>query len=94
MLGWILRFLLVVVLIRAVWRLLVGIVQGMTAASAPRPTRADAPVALVRDPVCGTFVLPSRALTLGRGEATRYFCSERCRDEYRAGRQARAALGD
>lgn len=93
MLGWILRFLLAVLLIRAVWRLLVGIVQGMTTASAPRRTRGEAAVALVRDPVCGTFVVPSRALTLGRGEKTRYFCSERCRDEYRAGR-ARAALGD
>lgn len=89
MLGWILRFLLAVLVIRAVWRLLVGVVQGLTA-SPPRPPRDAASVALVRDPVCGTFVVPSRAVRLGRGDATQYFCSERCRDEFRAGRAIRA----
>ena len=37
-----------------------------------------AAVGLVRDPVCGTFVVPGRALTSSRGGSTQYFCSERC----------------
>ncbi len=89
MLGWILRALLIVLFIRALWRLLAGVVQGLTAAP-PRRAGGDRPVALVRDPVCGTFVVPSRAVTLGRGEETRYFCSERCRDAYRGARRLRA----
>jgi YHS domain-containing protein len=91
MLGWILRFLLAVLVIRAVFRFVWGVFQGLSAPSGVARGRAgETPVALVRDPVCGTFVLPSRALTLGRGDKTQYFCSERCRDQYRAGRALRA----
>jgi YHS domain-containing protein len=39
---------------------------------------------MVRDPVCGTFVLPASAVTLADGRARIYFCSETCRDKYRA----------
>jgi len=39
-------------------------------------------VPLVRDPVCGTYVVRARALTMGAGAETMYFCSEKCRDEY------------
>jgi YHS domain-containing protein len=37
---------------------------------------------MVRDPVCGTYVVPGRALELARGRETLYFCSEKCRDQY------------
>ena len=39
---------------------------------------------MARDPVCGTFVLPDRAVTLVDGRARLFFCSEACRDKYRA----------
>ena len=39
---------------------------------------------MVRDPVCGTFVVPDGALTIADGRARVYFCSEKCRDQYRA----------
>jgi YHS domain-containing protein len=40
---------------------------------------------MVRDPVCGTFLPPDAAVSLAeRGGAVRYFCSEKCRDDYRA----------
>jgi YHS domain-containing protein len=41
-------------------------------------------VAMARDPVCGTFVLPSKAVTLVDGRSRLYFCSDACRDKYRA----------
>jgi YHS domain-containing protein len=41
-------------------------------------------VSMVRDPVCGTFVVPERAVTLVNGRTTINFCSEACRDKYRA----------
>jgi YHS domain-containing protein len=83
------RTLLIVVvillLVRAVWRLLGGIVSG--AISAGPVTRggqpaAPTPVKMERDPVCGTYVVPSKAIALAKGRETLYFCSERCRDEW------------
>ena len=74
--------ILIYVLWRVAWRLLKGVFEGM---GYQQPDGAKT-VGLVRDPVCGTFVMPSRALVSGSGTGTRYFCSEKCREEY-AGRR-------
>jgi YHS domain-containing protein len=71
--------LLVYVAARVVWRLLGGVFEGL---GYQRPGNTPQSVGLVRDPVCGTFVLPSKALTSGSGSNTRYFCSEKCRQDY------------
>jgi hypothetical protein len=78
MLGWVIRLVLLFFILRAVSRLWQGMLDGM------RPTRdPQAPaVPLARDPVCGTFVVPSRALTAGSGAEMRFFCSENCRRTY------------
>jgi uncharacterized protein len=76
---------------RALWRLLDGIVEGASRGSrgAQVPQRG---MQMVRDPVCGTFVVPDRALPLGDGRDTFYFCSDACRDEYkRTSRSGRSA---
>jgi YHS domain-containing protein len=39
---------------------------------------------MARDPVCGTFVVPERAVTLSVGRDHIHFCSVNCRDKYRA----------
>ena len=76
-------FLLVVMVllvVRAFGRLFGGITDG-----ARRGTRAGAgaaPVKMMQDPVCGTFVVPGKALSLSAGGATHWFCSERCRAEF------------
>jgi uncharacterized protein len=72
-----LALLLLYFVLRAVSRLVVGIAQGMAG-----DRKSAAPVGLVRDPVCGTFVVPSRALTSGSGGEMRFFCSERCRQAW------------
>jgi YHS domain-containing protein len=74
-----------IIVARAFWRLIDGIVEGVSGRP-PRgkgqvPTRG---VQMVRDPVCGTFVLPDHALTLVDGRARLFFCSDTCRDKYRA----------
>jgi YHS domain-containing protein len=88
MTGWIIRFILVMLVVRAIWRLLAGVVEGAMGPAATRqgPRKREEPVPLVRDPVCGTYVPRARALTSGTGDAIQYFCSERCRAEYRSGR--------
>ena len=78
MAGWIVRLLLLYFIIRAVSRLLRGIAEGMRVPQVQPPSA----VPLARDPVCGTFVVPSRALTIGSGAQMRFFCSEKCRRAY------------
>jgi uncharacterized protein len=67
---------------RAFWRLLDGIVEG--ASRGGRGTQVpQRGVQMVRDPVCGTFVVADRAVTLMDGRTQVYFCSDRCRDKYK-----------
>lgn len=84
MLRALLLFLLILLLVRAVWRLLGGIVQGASSSGPVGSGRPAAPpaVRMERDPVCGTYVIPGRALELARGRERLYFCSERCRNEW------------
>jgi YHS domain-containing protein len=80
----ILLFLLVLFLARFVLRLLKGIVDGAmspTPGAQQRPANPAA-VKMVADPVCGTYVVPGKALQLARRGETVYFCSDKCRDEW------------
>jgi YHS domain-containing protein len=82
MLRLLLMLVLIVLLARGFWRMVDGIVEGLTGhGSTGVPGRG---VQMVRDPVCGTFVLPDRALTIGDGRRRIFFCSAACRDTYRA----------
>jgi len=83
MLRLILFVLLAIFVARAFWRLLDGIVDGASGGRS-RSRAPDRGVSMVRDPVCGTFVLPANAVTLVDGRARLYFCSDACRDQYRA----------
>ena len=77
-------FLLLALLVaRAFWRLVDGILDGTRGQSRGGSVPSKG-VSMVRDPVCGTFVLPERAVTLVNGRTTVNFCSEACRDKYRA----------
>jgi len=66
---------------RMVWRFMYAIFEGAGMLKEPQGRERKA-VKLVRDPVCGVFVVPSQALTSGSGIATRYFCSEKCRQQW------------
>lgn len=84
-----LRIFLIVVMvllaIRAFGRLFGGVAQGSRGGRPGRPrAQGPAPVKMTQDPVCGTFVVPGKALSLTAGGATHWFCSERCRAEYSA----------
>jgi YHS domain-containing protein len=75
MARWIFTLVLIYFIVRAITRFARGILEGMT----PPREKQPAAVPLVRDPVCGTFVMPSRAVTAGSGADLRFFCSEQCR---------------
>ena len=76
---WMLRLLFAVLIIRLIWKFFAGVVSGV---NDPRPRTARPGLALVRDPVCGTYVEPSRALSSRLGGATHYFCSKECQRSF------------
>jgi len=78
-----LRLILLLFIIRAVLMLVRGVMQGMSgqAGAASRGPRQS--VQLMRDPVCGVYVSPSKAITEQSGVGIAYFCSERCRQAWR-----------
>ena len=76
----VLRLIVFLLVVRALWLLVKGILEGAgyrRVGSAPPPA-----VKLVRDPVCGVFVMPSKALVARSGDETAYFCSEKCRRQW------------
>ncbi len=93
MLGWLLKILLLFLLVRALMLIVGGLLRGLFAVpQAAGPDLNSAPQraggshgTLVQDPVCGTYVLQERALTMRDASGgTAFFCSERCRSAYDA----------
>jgi uncharacterized protein len=80
MMGWILRILLLLLVLRLLFRFIMGLVEGLAPEGSRTGGRSAVP--LVRDPVCGTYVPRTRALTLAASGRTEFFCSEECRRAY------------
>jgi len=97
------RFLLLSILLtlalRALNRLWSGVIRGMQ--SEPResgPSRGTSTISktsvhMERDPVCGTFVVPERAVALTTRNGQLHFCSAECRDKYRENSASMPAHG-
>ena len=84
-LFWIFRILLILIVIRLVMRAIYGFMRGSRSSGPARPPgqmRERAGGELVRDPNCGTFIPRNTALAVGSGDDAKYFCSERCRNEF------------
>ena len=85
------RFLLLLVLFtviaRIFWRFLEAVVRGASG-SAPqgqgRGGGAPSPVKMQPCPVCGTYVVPGKAISIVSGGSPIYFDSEKCRAEYQS----------
>ncbi len=48
----------------------------------PPPSPAGQIEEMLQDPVCGTWVPVSQALSIQRGKETIHFCSVECRDKF------------
>jgi len=79
--SWIIRIVLILIVLRILWRMIMGPIRR------PRHERRSGgrSMPLVRDPVCGTYLLPDRAIKVGTGDHVVYFCSETCRAKYDGG---------
>ena len=84
MLRFILLSLLLTLAVRVIGRLFDAFMGGMRGDAAPRTRVPQRGVQMARDPVCGTFVVPERAVSSVIGRERVYFCSTACRDKYRA----------
>ncbi|MCC7125447.1 MAG: hypothetical protein IT178_11410 [Acidobacteria bacterium] len=76
-----LLFFFFLFLARAVWRLLEGVVRGAAggAASGSRRPGTSPAVKMTPCPICGTYVVPGRAITGVSQGRPADFCSETCR---------------
>ena len=67
---------------RAIRRFLGGIRDGMAPPGRPPNKAAGTGQLMARDPVCGTFVEPERAISVRDRSGTHYFSSEKCRQAF------------
>ncbi|MBI2152348.1 MAG: hypothetical protein HYV92_00430 [Candidatus Rokubacteria bacterium] len=74
LLGWLLLVLFLL------WPLLRRVLASGPGARRPRAIRDE----LVKDPVCQTYVVRSRAVTREAGGQTHYFCSRECAARFSA----------
>jgi hypothetical protein len=81
----ILLLALFVVIARTFWRFFDAVLRGAGVATPVGGRRAAGPPASVKMsqcPVCGTYVVPGKAISLTSGSTTLYFDTEKCRAEY------------
>ena len=72
------------VIARVFWKFIGGVVSG-AAATGPEGRRTggmQAGVKMLPCPVCGTYVVPGKAIMLAGGSGPVYFCSDKCRAAY------------
>lgn len=82
----ILLLILVVVVARIFWRFVDAVVRGASGPAQPggRGAGGQAAVRMQQCPVCGTYVVPGKAISVVSGGAPVYFDTEKCRAEYQA----------
>lgn len=85
------RFLLLMVLFmviaRTFWRFVDAVVRGAStgaAAGGRRPSGPPVSVKMQQCPVCGTYVVPGKAISMVSGGQPVYFDSEKCRAEFQS----------
>ena len=86
-----LRFLLLMVMFmviaRTFWRFVDAVVRGAVGPAQPggrRPNPPPAAVKMQQCPVCGTYVVPGKSISIMSGGQPVYFDSEKCRAEYQS----------
>jgi hypothetical protein len=78
---------LFVVIARLFWRFFDAVVRGASGKAPQSGGRAGGPapaVKMTQCPVCGTYVVPGKAISLVSGGSPVYFDSEKCRAEFEA----------
>jgi len=83
----ILLFILILAAARFFWRIVEAVVRGAMGPPHAGAGRSGGPPASVKMqpcPICGTYVVPGKAISVVSGGAPVYFCSDKCRAEYQS----------
>jgi hypothetical protein len=74
------------VIAQVFWRFIEGVVRGasMPPPGSARSKSANSPVKMQPCPVCGTYVVPGKAISAQSSTGQVHFCSDKCRSEYSA----------
>ncbi|HEX9722691.1 MAG TPA: hypothetical protein VGC53_00225, partial [Vicinamibacteria bacterium] len=95
--GRLLQFLALLFVVRYVFRSVAQwLREGTERQRVDGPPGGSKPVyrgRMVRDPVCGLFLLRERALEDRLGGETHHFCSEKCREAFRATKMSGIMVG-
>jgi YHS domain-containing protein len=81
----VLFLILIAVVLRSAYRFLEGVIEGANGIPAGQ-SRRQVGGHMVKDPVCGTYVVQGRALMAVRGQQTAWFCSTRCQQAWLQGK--------
>jgi hypothetical protein len=88
MARFILLLFLFVVIAKMFWRFVDAVVRGAVGPAPQQGGRraggAPAAVKMQQCPVCGTYVVPGKAISLVSGGSPIYFDTEKCRAEYQS----------
>ncbi len=84
LLAWVIRFLLLALVLRAVVSFVKGLLLGASGSRSKEANRANRRdgVPLVKDPICGTYIERSHAVSIRTGGIVHYFCSETCKRKF------------
>ena len=84
----ILLIVLVLLIARTLWRFMNAIVRAASAPPSGAAQGARRPgqsaVRMSQCPVCGTYVVPGKAISIDSAGSAVYFDSEKCRAEYQS----------
>jgi hypothetical protein len=83
----ILLFVLFLVIARTFWRFIDAVLRGVAGPAPPGGARrpgGQSAVKMSQCPVCGTYVVPGKAISIVSGGSPVYFDSEKCRVEYQS----------
>lgn len=76
------RLAIFVFLAFVVYKLLGGLLKGVSVSSRPEVPANKSTAELVQDPQCGAYILPAQGVDGRLASKTYHFCSESCRDQF------------
>ena len=77
-----LRLAIFVLLVIVVYKLLGGLIKGVSVSSRQEVPANQSTAELIQDPQCGAYILPAQGVDARVAGNTYHFCSESCRDQF------------
>ena len=76
------RLAIVVFLVIVVYKLLAGLIKGVSVSNRQEVPADKSTAELVQDPQCGAYILPAQGVDARVAGNTYHFCSESCREQF------------